>query len=65
MSKNKTREQRLSERNERIRARFHYLFEEKELRTDVVLRKLEDEFPPLLGTTIWLIVSKTGYYKTT
>lgn len=64
MQAKKTRKQRLDERNERIKKRFNYLFEEKGLRTEIVLSKLEEEFPPLLGTTIWLIVSETGYYKT-
>lgn len=60
----KTKKQiRLEERNERIRKRFVFLTSSKHYSTDFSLQSLADEFIPLTEETIWLIVSKTGYYK--
>ncbi|MDY3352314.1 hypothetical protein PG357_10015 [Riemerella anatipestifer] len=53
----------LQKRNIRIRKRFSELTEVKRYAVDYALELLEDEFLPLKADTIWLIVSKTGYYK--
>jgi len=58
-----TKEQRLQLRNDRIRKRFNQLTSKDHLQVDYALEKLEDEFLPLTASTIWLIVSKTGFYK--
>jgi len=64
MPQTKTNKQiRLEERNERIRKRFNFLTSTKHYSTDFSLQSLADEFIPLTEQTIWLIVSKTGYYK--
>lgn len=59
----KTKEQRYQERNDKIRNRYKFYDEVKKFKTEYILELLEGEFPPLLGSTIWLIVSETGYYK--
>ncbi|MEO2080624.1 MAG: hypothetical protein ABGW88_13770 [Leeuwenhoekiella sp.] len=55
--------EKLKLRNARIRERFTTLTTKKRLATDYVLELLADEFLPLTEDTIWLIVSRTGYYK--
>lgn len=64
MTLNLTKQDRLEIRNERIRKRFNHLTSKKHLGTDYTLEKLEDEFLPLTKETLWLIISKTGFYKT-
>ena len=59
----KTCNPKILERNERVRRRYRQLTEEENLKSDYVLQRLEDEFLPLNKTTLWLIVSQTGYYK--
>ena len=64
MSQSKpTKKERLELRNERIRQRFNYLTSKKNLNTEYTLSQLADEFLELTEDTIWLIVSKTGFYK--
>ncbi len=55
--------QKLIQRNTRIRQRFTALTDKKRLAVDYALELLADEFLPLEENTIWLIVSRTGYYK--
>jgi hypothetical protein len=58
-----TKEDRLQERNNRIRKRFNFLTSKKHYATNYTLEVLADEYLPLTEETIWLIVSKTGFYK--
>ena len=58
-----TKQIRLEQRNERIRKRFNVLTARNHYSTNHTLTVLADEFIPLTEDTIWLIVSKTGYYK--
>lgn len=53
----------LVKRNNRIRERFKHYTEKKRYAIDYALELLADDFLPLQPNTIWLIVSKTGYYK--
>lgn len=55
--------EKLKLRNNRIRDRFRTLTNKKRLAVDYALELLSDEFLPLEQNTIWLIVSRTGYYK--
>lgn len=64
MALNLTKQERLQLRNDRIRKRFNHLTSKEHLGTDYTLEKLENEFLPLTSETIWLIISKTGFYKT-
>lgn len=64
MALNLTKQERIERRNDRIRKRFNDLTSKKHLKTKFALEKLEDEFLPLTEQTIWLIISKTGFYKT-
>lgn len=64
MALNLTKQERLEIRNDRIRKRFNHLTSKQQLKTEFALEKLEDEFLPLTEETIWLIISKTGFYKT-
>ncbi|WP_348814084.1 hypothetical protein [Flavobacterium maritimum] len=59
-----TKQDRLEIRNERIRKRFDFFTSKKKWATNYTLEQLADEFLPLTEDTIWLIVSKTGFYKT-
>lgn len=63
MALNLTKQERLEVRNDRIRKRFNHLTSKEHLGTVYSLEKLEDEFLPLTKETIWLIVSRTGFYK--
>jgi hypothetical protein len=58
-----TKQDRLEKRNERIRERFNFFTSKKKWATNYTLQQLADEFLPLTEDTIWLIVSKTGFYK--
>ena len=60
---NKTKQEKLRARNQRMRERFHYFTTEKHFRTEYALDLLEQEYLPLERQTIWLIISQTGYYK--
>lgn len=57
------KEDRLKRRNERIRSRFAFYTSKKHFSIDHTLELLSEEFLPLQKSTIWLIVSRTGYYK--
>jgi hypothetical protein len=50
-------------RNERIRKQYNKYIDVKRLASDYALELLEDEFLPLTQSTIWLIVTQTGFYK--
>ena len=63
MSQKSRKQIRLEERNDRIRNRFNFLTAKKHFKTEYCLQYLADEFIPLTEETIWLIISKTGYYK--
>lgn len=63
MSVVKTKSNKIIQRNERIRKRFNELTEVKHYKTEYALELLEKEFLPLEPDTLWLIISKTGYYK--
>jgi len=54
---------KILKRNEKIRKRFDQLTEIKHYSIDYSLTLLEEEFLPLSTTTIWLIISCTGFYK--
>lgn len=55
--------QRLKKRNQKIRKRFYELTTKFHYSLEYSLQLLEEEYLPLTKDTIWLIVSKTGYYK--
>jgi hypothetical protein len=50
-------------RNKRIRKQYNKYIDVKRLASDYALELLEDEFLPLTQSTIWLIVTQTGFYK--
>lgn len=54
---------RIAKRNEKLRERYTYYTEKKHFNTEYTLSLLADEFITLEPQTIWLIISKTGYYK--
>lgn len=54
---------KIVKRNERLIKRWRDLTEKKFLRNDKALEILEDEFITIKPSTIWLIISGTGYYK--
>lgn len=62
MVKTKTNKKVLA-RNERIRKKYSSYIDKKHYSVDYSLKLLEDEFLPLKKTTIWLIVTQTGFYK--
>lgn len=54
---------KIVKRNERLKKRWRQLTEKKFLRNDKALEILEEEFITLEQSSIWLIISETGYYK--
>lgn len=50
-------------RNERIREKYAKYTDVKHYASDYALKLLEEEFLPLTLTTIWLIITQTGFYK--
>lgn len=63
MSAINTKSSALIKRNNRIRERFKHYTEKKRYAIDYALELLADDFLPLTENTLWLIISKTGYYK--
>lgn len=58
-----TKQTRIEKRNEKIRQRFDFLTSKKHFSLEYTLEVLSEEFMPLAETTLWLIISETGYYK--
>lgn len=50
-------------RNERIRNQYKKYTDDKRLASDYALELLEEQFLPLTQSTIWLIITQTGFYK--
>ena len=64
VKKEETKLEKLSRRNKKIRARYKELGSEpKWYKHEKIMEILLEEFIPLEETTLWLIISKTGYYK--
>lgn len=60
---NQLKTEKLRARNHKIRERFYHFTTVKHFKTEYALDLLEEEFLPLERETLWLIISKTGYYK--
>ena len=54
---------KLLKRNEQIRKDYKHFADVKQLRDKKVMEILEEKYLPLSKTTIWLIITKTGFYK--
>ena len=54
---------KIIQRNNAIRKKYIFYTETKHLNSEYTLTLLEKEFLPLEKSTIWLIVTKTGFYK--
>lgn len=63
MSAVKIRNTKVLARNERIREQYAKYTEQKRLASDYALELLEEQFLPLTQSTIWLIITQTGFYK--
>jgi hypothetical protein len=51
------------ERNKRIRKDYIHFADVKHLRDSKIMELLEEKYLPLKQATIWLIITKTGFYK--
>jgi hypothetical protein len=50
-------------RNERIRKEYKHYADVKHVRDKKIMEILEEKYLPLTQSTIWLIVTQTGFYK--
>ena len=63
MPKIKTINPKVLERNEKIRKDYKHYADVKQLRDKKVMEILEEKYLPLTKSTIWLIITQTGFYK--